>query len=117
MSINEIYLQFEKQLNSFRKFVLAEERSRRGQTGKWKIKPSELSAAKVLEFAKKLADVRSYIDAPKLVALDLIGAMSVVEVGELVSEAEMDSSYALTAMEYNYRLLAEVVHGVAMRQR
>jgi hypothetical protein len=115
MTTNEIYLQFEKQLNSFRKFVAAEERLRRSQTGRWRIKPSDISAEKVLEFAKKLAEVRTFIDAPKLVAMDLIGALSVVEVGEQITEAEMDPSYEAAAMASMYQLLAEVVHGVAMR--
>lgn len=115
MTANEIYLKFEKQLGSFRKFVMAEERARRGQTGMWKIKPSDISAAKVLDFAKKLAEVRTYIDAPKLVAMDLIGALSVVEVGEQVTEAEMDPSYDRATTASIYGLLAQVVHGVAAR--
>lgn len=116
MTTNEIYLQFTKQLSSFRKFVMAEERSKRSETGKWKIKPSDLSRAKVLDFAKKLASVRSFLDAPKLVAVDLVGAMSLIEVADLITEAEMASQYQIAAMEHTYRLLAEVVHGVAMRE-
>lgn len=115
MTAKEIYVQFEKQLTSFKRFVAAEERARRSETGKWKIKPSDISAAKVLDFAKKLAEVRTFIDAPKLVAMDLIGAMSLVEVGEHVTEKEMDRSYEAAATAYTYRLLAEVVHGVAVR--
>lgn len=115
MTANEIFLRFEKQLDSFRRFVMAEQRLRRSQTGKWRIKPSDISAAKVLDFTKKLGEVRSFVDAPKLVAIDLVGAMSVVEVGEQVTEAEMDPGYESAAMAYTYRLLAEVVHGVAVK--
>jgi hypothetical protein len=115
MRASEIYLQFEKQLNSLRRFVMAEERARRSQPGVWKIKPTDISAAKVLDFAKKLAEVRTFIDAPKLVAMDLIGAMSVIEVGDQITEAEMDSGYQATANASIYGLLAEVVYGVAVK--
>jgi hypothetical protein len=113
MTANDLYLQFGKQLNSFRRFVMAEERTRRTQAGAWKIKPSDISAAKVLDFAKKLAGIRTFIDAPKLVATDLVGAKSVVEIAEQVSEAEMDRSYEAAFTAPVYGLLAAVVYGIA----
>lgn len=94
---------------------MAEERVRRTQAETWKIKPSDISAAKVLDFAKKLTEVRTYIDAPKLVATDLVGALSVVTVAEQVTKADLNRSHKAAATGSIYGLLAEVVHGIAMK--
>jgi hypothetical protein len=116
MKNDKILETFVHQRDSFSKFVTAEERLRRGQPGKWTIKPSDLSSAKALEFTKKLIECRYFADLPKLVAVDLPGAMALRDVAEQITEAEIDSGYESAAGEHNYRLLAEVTYGAIMRE-